>query len=143
MDSFCATSPFPILNWNWNKNSPTVHIYFYDMWEDNFIPRIYEICDVFLRSMSNKNFKDDAPTFSQRARELILVHGDWYGREYLSYMRIWGSNTVHLLPRIIPDRMVLQEFAFQMVIDGVFPKLTKHKKKAWPKFPLNLDSLVL
>ena len=30
-----------------------------------------------------------------------------------------------------------------MIIDGVFPKLTKHKKKAWPKFPFNLDCLAL
>ena len=58
-------------------------------------------------------------------------------------MRIWGSNTLRLLPRIVLDLMVLQEFTFQTVIDGVFPKLTKHKKKAWPKFPLSLDSLVL
>ena len=58
-------------------------------------------------------------------------------------MRIWDRNTVHFLPRIVPDRMELQEFAFQTVTNGVFPKLTKHKKKAWPKFPLYLDSLVL
>ena len=50
---------------------------------------------------------------------------------------------MHFLPIIVPDRMVLQEFAFQTVTDGVFPKLTKHKKKAWPKFPLYMDSLVL
>ena len=54
-----------------------------------------------------------------------------------------SENTVHLLPRIIPDCMVLQEISFPMVINGVFPKLTKHKKKAWPKFPLNLDCIIL
>ena len=26
MDVFCATSAFPALGWNWNKNSPSVHI---------------------------------------------------------------------------------------------------------------------
>ena len=26
---------------------------------------------------------------------------------------------------------------------GFFPKLTKHKKRAWLKFPISLDSLVL
>ena len=29
------------------------------------------------------------------------------------------------------------------MIDGVFPKLARSKRKAWPKFPLNLGSLVL
>ena len=39
--------------------------------------------------------------------------------------------------------MVLQEFYFQTIIDGSFPKLSKQKRKGWPKFPLSLDSLVL
>ena len=113
------------------------------MWEDNFIPQVYKICDLFLRFMYHKIFKAGALAFFERSRALISVHGDWYVGEYFSYMGIWDRNTVHFLPRIVPDRMVLQEFAFQTVTNGVFPKLTKQKKKAWPKFPLSLDSLVL
>ena len=93
--------------------------------------------------MYHKIFKADAPTFSERARALIVLHVYWYVGENFSYVRIWGSNIVHLLPRIILNRMVLQEFSFQTVIYGVFPKLARHKRKAWPKFPLSLDPLVL
>ena len=50
---------------------------------------------------------------------------------------------VQFLPRIVPDYMVLQEFSYQTVIDGVFSKLTKHKKRAWPKFPITLGNLTL
>ena len=32
---------------------------------------------------------------------------------------------------------------YQTVIDGVFSKLTKHKKKVWPKFPMNLGNLIV
>ena len=39
--------------------------------------------------------------------------------------------------------MVSQEIAYQSVIDGVFPKLASSKRKYWPKFPLNLEFLVL
>ena len=39
--------------------------------------------------------------------------------------------------------MVLQEFSYKTLIDGVFPKLTKHKKKAWPKFPVNIGNLMV
>ena len=88
-------------------------------------------------------FKGDAPTFSERARALISLMGDWYVGEYFSYIWIWGSNTVHLLARIVPDRMVVQEIAFQTVIDGVFPKLAAAKRKCWPKFPLNLGFFTL
>ena len=100
------------------------------MWDGNFIPRVYELCDLFFGSMYYKIFKVDAPAFSESARELISYYGDWYVGEYLSYIRVWGRNIVHLLPRIVLDRMVLQEFVYHIVIDGVFSKLTKHKKKA-------------
>ena len=63
--------------------------------------------------------------------------------EYLSYIDIWGNNTVHGLPRIVPEIMVLEEISFQKVIDGVFPKLTVDKRKGWTKFPLNLGSLLI
>ena len=71
------------------------------------------------------------------------MYGNWYVGEYFSYIRIWGSNVVHFLPRIVPDRMVLQEFSYQTMIDGSFSKLTKHKRKAWPKFPMNLGNLTV
>ena len=88
-------------------------------------------------------FKGDAPTFSERARARISIIGDWYVGEYFSYIRMWDSNTVHLLPRIVPDKMVLQEISYQIVIDGVFPKLASSKRKCWPKFPLNLGFLTM
>ena len=74
---------------------------------------------------------------------MIALHADWYVGEYFSYIIIWGSKIVHMLLRIVLDHMVLQEMAYHIVIDGVFPKLARHKTKAWPKFPLSLDSLVL
>ena len=39
--------------------------------------------------------------------------------------------------------MVLQEFCYETMIGGTFSKLTKHKKKAWPKFPVNLGNLMV
>ena len=105
---------FPVLELELGQESTPrpVHIYCYGMWEDNFIPRLYEIWDLFLGSMYHKTSKADAPTFSERARELISLHGDWYVGEYFSYMRIGGSNTVHILPKIVLDYIVLQEFSF-------------------------------
>ena len=69
--------------------------------------------------------------------------GDWYVGEYFSYIRIWRRNTFHLLPKIVPERMVLEEISFQTIIGGVFPNLAGSKRKGWPKFPRNLGSLVI
>ena len=60
------------------------------------------------------------------------------------YIRIWGSNTSHLLPcRIVLDRMVMEDISFQNVVDGFFPKLTRAKRKGWPKLSLILGPLVI
>jgi len=75
MDVFCATCAFPALGWNWQKNSPPVHIYCSDMWVDNFVPRVFDICDLSLASMYHNVFKAHAQVFSQSARDLITLHG--------------------------------------------------------------------
>ena len=107
MDAFCASTSFLALNWNWTHKYPPVHIYCADMWDYNFVPRVYVLYDLFLGSMYFKIFKADTPPFSKSARELISMFGDWYVGEYFSYIRIWGRNIVHTLPKIVPDRMVL------------------------------------
>ena len=48
-----------------------------------------------------------------------------------------------MLPRIVPDRLVLEEVAFHTVTDGVYKKLVGPKKMGWPKFRLNLGSLII
>ena len=102
MDAFYAYSPFLTLNWFQKEESLPVNIYLSNIWEDKFIPRVYELCDLFIGSMYFNFFKVDAPTFSKGARELISLYGDWYIREYFYYIKIWGRNTVHLLPKIVP-----------------------------------------
>ena len=76
MDAFHASSSFPTLNWYWSDKSPPIYMFCSDMWDDNFIPLVYELCDLFCGSMYFKFFKDDAPAFSQGSRELISVYGD-------------------------------------------------------------------
>ena len=76
MDAFCASTAFSTLNWNWTEKSPMVHIYCVDMWDANFIPRVYELCDLFLGSMYYTIFKAHALAFSNSAREMISAFGD-------------------------------------------------------------------
>ena len=69
--------------------------------------------------------------------------GDWYVGEYFSYIRIWGSNIVHMFPKIVPNKWVIEEVSFQTVTNGVYKKLVGPKRKGWPKCPLNLGSLII
>ena len=93
--------------------------------------------NLFLRSMHQKIYKADALDLSERARDLITLHVDWYAREYFSYIHILGSNIVHLFLRIVSDQMVLQEIAYQTIVDGFFHMLPSSKRKSWPNFPLS------
>ena len=61
--------------------------------------------------------------------------GVWYVGKSFSYIQIWGSNIVHMLPNIVPNRLVIEEVSFQTVTDGLYKKLVGPKNKGWPKFP--------
>ena len=100
------------MGWNWTRVGPLVHIYCSTLWEDNFIPLIYDICDHFVGSVYQNIFKEDAPTFLAKAKAFLSTMGYWYVGENFAYIKIWGINTVRLLPRIVPNIMVLEEITF-------------------------------
>ena len=100
------------MNWKWTKQSPPVHILCSVLWEDNYINLIYEIYDKFIGANYFMLYKKDAPSFYEQDKSLVSTMGDWYIGEYFTYIRIWGSMPVHLLPRIVPDKMVLEEVSY-------------------------------
>ena len=69
--------------------------------------------------------------------------GEWHVYEYFSYIRIWGSNTIHIPPNIVLNKLVIEEVSFQTVTDGVYKRLVGPKRKGSPKLPLDLGPLVI
>ena len=140
---YCAlSSNIPI--WDGSRVfRPPMPIYYSELWDTNYAAKFYDICEHFLSSIYFSIFKKEAPAFSAEATILIATMGDWYVGESFSYIRILGGNTIHMLPKIVPDKLVLEEVSFWTVIDGVYKKLVAPKRKGWPKFPLNLGSLVI
>ena len=67
--------------------------------------------------------------------------GHWYVGDSFTYIRVFGINAAHMLPKVVPDRLVLEEISFQTVIEGIYKKCVAPKRKVWPKFPLTLGSL--
>ena len=89
----------------------------------------YEICEHFFGSIYFSIFKQEALGFSEEARTIIATMGDWYVVESFSYITIWGRDNVHLLPKIVPNKLVIEEFSFQTVTDSVYKKLVGPKRK--------------
>ena len=75
-------------------------------------------------------YKKDAPRVFENAKSLVSTMGCWYVGEYFTYIRIWGNKSVNLLPRIVPDKMVLEEVAYQIVIEGIHQLCYSLKMKA-------------
>ena len=103
--------------------------------------RLYEICENFLGRIYFLIFDREAPASSPKARNLIAIMGDWYVGESFAYIIVWGSNTAHMLPKVVPDRLVIEEISFQTVTEGIYKKHVGPKRSAWPKFPQKLGPL--
>ena len=70
--------------------------------------------------MYQKNFKEDTPSFLERAGALIALHGDWYVGVYFSFIIIWGRNTVDLLARIDPEVWCYKKYPTSLSLMGLF-----------------------
>ena len=44
-------------------------------------------------------------------------------------------------PKVVLDRLVLEEISFQIVTEGIYKKCVAPKRKFWPKFPITIRSL--
>ena len=86
-------------------------------------------------------FNKEAPAFSQEAKSLIATMGDWYVGESFTYIRVYGNNAAHMLPKVMRDMLVLEEISFQTVTEGIYRKCAAPKRKVWPRFPITLGSL--
>jgi hypothetical protein len=61
--------------------------------------------------------------------------------EHDTYIIIYGAmKPCHLFPRFIPNKLVLQEVAYQTIIHGVEGMLYRSKKTIWPPLPLYIDN---
>jgi hypothetical protein len=74
---------------------------------------------------------------TEKAMQLISTIGDWYVTENGTYIRVFGATKApHLLPKLIPDKLAIQEVAYQTLLRGVGASLARDKKAPWPALPL-------
>ena len=88
IDVLCTELQYPNLGWNWTLMAPPIPIYYSSLWDNNYPTMFYDICEHFLGSIYFTILKEEAPTFSVEAKNLITTMGDWYVGESFSYIRI-------------------------------------------------------
>ena len=107
------------MGWNWVLPAPLVHLYHSELWDTNYVTRFYDICESFLSQFYFLIFNKESPAFSLEAKLLISTTRYWYVGDSFTYIRIFGSNAAHMLPKVVPDRLVLEEIPFQTVTEGI------------------------
>jgi hypothetical protein len=69
---------------------------------------------------------------------------DWYIEENLSYIRVFNFLvSPHSISKLLPDRLVCREVAYQTVTRGIRKELKAAQKKFWPTYPLQVGRFSL
>jgi hypothetical protein len=145
MDAICFRTPFPLMSWSWNPScTEPVHIYHSTLWEDHAKDSFYEICHFVIIPLHKIFFGFEPPRISHAIIENLKIVADWFIEEHFSYVRVYGcSIPPHALPKILPDRLICREVAYQLVNGGIGNELKAQQKKSWPYFPVYLGKFAL
>jgi hypothetical protein len=145
IDAICFRTPFPLMNWNWDPScAEPVHKYHSALWEDNAKDNFYEICHYVIIPLHRMFFGCEPPRISHTVMENIKTVADWFIEEHFSYVRVFGcAIPPHALPKILPDRLICREIAYQLVNGGIGIELKAQQKKSWPYFPVYLGKFTL
>jgi hypothetical protein len=141
LDIMCVVHRYPKMGWAWQPTEPSIHIYCKVLWEHKHRTEYHKICNHFFPPLYEFIFCAPAPCMTEKALSIIKNIGDWYVMQHGTYIRIYGATKApHLLPRFVPDKLVLQELAYQTIIHGVGAALYRNKKDIWPSLPLWIGS---
>jgi hypothetical protein len=145
LDAICFRTPFPLMNWNWDPScAEPIHKYHSALWEDNAKDNFYELCHYVIIPLHRMFHGCDPPRISHTVMENIKTVADWFIEEHFSYVRVFGcAIPPHALPKILPDRLICREIAYQLVNGGIGIELKAQQKKSWPHFPVYLGKLTL
>jgi hypothetical protein len=145
IDAICFKTPFPLMNWNWDPScAEPIHKYHSALWEDNAKDNFYELCHYVIIPLHRMFFGCEPPRISHTVLENIKTVADWFIEEHFSYVRVFGcAIPPHALPKILPDRLICREIAYQLVNGGIGIELKAQQKKSWPYFPVYLGKFTL
>lgn len=144
LDALCASNQFPALKWAWTPKCPPIHIYCQALWRENYYREMYDICNHFMAPAHKMIFGVEMPRISEVGREAISETGNWYLLKNFTYIRIVGILVAsNMLPKYVPNQILLKEFAFQIFEIGHTVSLIRRKVKAWPEMPISVGSFQL
>lgn len=135
LDVKCASREYLSLGWKWTSIILSIHIYRKILWENRYKEDYDKICDGLFAPIYQILFVNEAPYFFPKGWQIVQKCGDGYMTPDGDYIRMLGScKTPHCLPHFVPNKLFLQELAYQTYIHGVVASLNKAKKGALASF---------
>jgi hypothetical protein len=132
LDIMCIPHQYPKMGWAWKPVDSSIHIYYKVLWEHNYIIEYHKIYNHFLAPMYEFIFCAPTLCMTDKVLEIIQNIGDCYLMENETYIRIYGATKApHLLLRFVPNKLVVQEITYQIVIYGVGAALYRENKAMW------------
>jgi hypothetical protein len=102
IDVVCSSISFPTMGWDWNPSLPPIHIYFSELWDNNYKRYLYDICDHFMAPLFSVIFNHHPHRLSQGVIEDLKDIGDWYMGKHYTYIRVFGcTHAPHILPKYV------------------------------------------
>jgi hypothetical protein len=100
------------------------------MWENKYNRNYSQLCDFFIAPLCRLIFCRECPWLSREAMKLLKSIGNWYLQEDYTYLRIYGVTAPpHLLPKYVPNRIILGEIAYQTILQVFNASLAKDSRK--------------
>jgi hypothetical protein len=95
---------------------------------------------VITSSLKSFNLFSAASRLLDEGIQLLYKIGDWYIEKELTYLRIYGATAApNLLPKFVPDRLVLREIAYETLLFGFNASLVKEKLRLFITYPMHIS----
>jgi hypothetical protein len=108
------------MGWAWKLTYPAIQIYFKVLWKHRCRKKYHMIHDHFMDRLYEFIFYKPTPCMADK--ELIVIRriGYRYLKDQETYIGIYGATKArHFLPTFVPNMLVLQELAYQNIINRV------------------------
>jgi hypothetical protein len=141
LDIMCIVHRYPKMGRSWFPTDAAIQIYCKVIWEHKYQIEYQRIYEHFLAPLYEFIFFTSPSCMTNKAIVVIRRIKDWYLMEHDTYIRIYGMiKPPHLFPRFVPNKLVLQEVAYQTIIHGVIEMLYISNKFIWPPLPLYIGN---
>jgi len=132
---------YPRMGWIWKMSDLPIHVYCQDSWENKYWVHCHKICDHLLIMLFQFLLYSLASFMSEKRTEAIRKIRYWCVFDNGAYFKIYGSTKMpHILPKFVPNKIMLQEVAYHTLVHGVGEFLSIDKTLPWPPLPFYVES---